>query len=103
MRRCVCCRNLANEEALAHWGVVAPKTNKSGVNYTFNASTGSKLRYLQFDVRVFRVVMPFRLVNSYWRFAGSWYLRLQGQAAQNLIFGIQSLTRCGIDFLLFLE
>ena len=28
MRRCVWSRNFVNEEALAHWGAVAPKTNK---------------------------------------------------------------------------
>jgi hypothetical protein len=26
VRRCVSSRNLVNDEALAHWGVVAPKT-----------------------------------------------------------------------------
>ena len=31
MRRCVWSRNLLNEEALAHWGAVAPKKNR---NYT---------------------------------------------------------------------
>ena len=28
VRRCVWSRNLVNKEALAHWGAVAPKTNK---------------------------------------------------------------------------
>ena len=28
VRRCVGFRNLMNEEALAHWGAVAPKINK---------------------------------------------------------------------------
>jgi hypothetical protein len=28
--RCVWSRNLMNEEALAHWGAVAPKAKKSG-------------------------------------------------------------------------
>jgi len=38
---------------------------------------GCKLRYLRFDVRVFRAVMRWRLVNSYRCFAGSWCLHFQ--------------------------
>ena len=29
VRRCLGSRNLMNKEALAHWGVVAPKVNKT--------------------------------------------------------------------------
>ena len=32
MRRCVRSRNLMNEEVLAHWGAVAPETNKQVAN-----------------------------------------------------------------------
>ena len=31
VRRCVRSRNLVNEEALAHWGAVALKTNKGKI------------------------------------------------------------------------
>ena len=35
MRRYVCSRNLVNEEAMAHWGAVAPQTNKqTNPNFT---------------------------------------------------------------------
>jgi len=35
VRRCVCSRNLVNEEAIAHWGAVAPKTNKQTNIYIY--------------------------------------------------------------------
>ena len=31
VRRCVLFRNLVNEEALAHWGAVAPEQNKKNI------------------------------------------------------------------------
>jgi hypothetical protein len=34
MRRCVWFRHLVNEEVMAHWGVLAPKTNKQIRNTT---------------------------------------------------------------------
>jgi hypothetical protein len=37
VRRCVWSRNLVNEEALAHWGAVAPKTNKQTNKHTYLA------------------------------------------------------------------
>ena len=79
VRRCARSRNLVNEEALAHWGAVAPKKKKYIYIYIITlqctAQNNIKLAYIAFYAPLSKCKVDFMLAmktDGEWSYSSSY-------------------------------